>query len=152
MERSVQEQVSPELRHKMISERAYYQAQQRGFQGGDPLRDWLEAEKEVTEWLQSRPRAATAKEQTESGLENELKQLDKKISAWSRKIRKADAMQQEEIEAHLETHRNHRHEARKKLQELSRKSGDQWEEAIFEAEQLWQKMQSFVDQISKKIR
>ena len=56
------------------------------------------------------------------------------------------------IEAHLETHRNHRHEARKKLQELSRKSGDQWEEAIFEAEQLWQKMQSFVDQISKKIR
>ena len=39
--------VSPEERHQMIAEAAYYRAQQRGFRGGDPLQDWIEAEAEV---------------------------------------------------------------------------------------------------------
>jgi hypothetical protein len=39
--------VSPEQRHQMIAEAAYYRAQQRGFSGGDPLQDWIEAEAEV---------------------------------------------------------------------------------------------------------
>jgi hypothetical protein len=39
--------VSPEERHQMIAEAAYYRAQQRGFLGGDPLQDWIEAEAEV---------------------------------------------------------------------------------------------------------
>jgi hypothetical protein len=28
----------------MIAEAAYFLAERRGFQGGDPLQDWLEAE------------------------------------------------------------------------------------------------------------
>jgi hypothetical protein len=32
----------------MIAEAAYYRAQQRGFRGGDPLQDWIEAEAEVS--------------------------------------------------------------------------------------------------------
>jgi len=39
--------ISQEERHQMIAEAAYYRAEQRGFFGGDPLRDWLEAEAEV---------------------------------------------------------------------------------------------------------
>jgi hypothetical protein len=39
--------LSPEERHQMIAEAAYYRAQQRGFLGGDPLQDWIEAEAEV---------------------------------------------------------------------------------------------------------
>jgi len=35
-------------RHRMIAEAAYYRAQQRGFCGGDPVQDWLEAEAEVS--------------------------------------------------------------------------------------------------------
>jgi hypothetical protein len=31
----------------MIADAAYFRAEQRGFQGGDPLRDWLQAEAEV---------------------------------------------------------------------------------------------------------
>jgi len=31
----------------MISEAAYYRAEGRGFQGGDPEQDWLDAEAEV---------------------------------------------------------------------------------------------------------
>lgn len=36
-----------DLREQMIAEAAYYRAEQRGFAGGDTLRDWYEAEAEV---------------------------------------------------------------------------------------------------------
>jgi hypothetical protein len=35
----------------MISESAYLRAERRGFQGGDPVADWLESEKEVDRML-----------------------------------------------------------------------------------------------------
>lgn len=39
--------VSDTLRRQMISEAAYFIAEHRGFSGGDPLADWLQAEAEV---------------------------------------------------------------------------------------------------------
>jgi hypothetical protein len=39
--------LAPERRHQMICDEAYYRAERRGFMGGDPLQDWLEAEAEV---------------------------------------------------------------------------------------------------------
>jgi len=34
-------------RAHMIAEAAYYIAEQRGFSGGDPLQDWLDAEVQI---------------------------------------------------------------------------------------------------------
>jgi Protein of unknown function (DUF2934) len=39
--------LSADDRHQMISERAYLLAEQRGFQGGDAVNDWLAAEAEI---------------------------------------------------------------------------------------------------------
>ena len=39
-------------RHRMIETAAYYRAQKRGFSGGDPVADWLEAEREIEALLQ----------------------------------------------------------------------------------------------------
>jgi hypothetical protein len=39
--------VSPMERWRMIGEAAYYRAQKRGFLEGNPIQDWLEAEKEI---------------------------------------------------------------------------------------------------------
>ena len=39
--------VSAEQRNAMIAESAYLRAESRGFQGGDPVQDWLDGEKEV---------------------------------------------------------------------------------------------------------
>jgi hypothetical protein len=52
--------VSAELRHRMIAEAAYYLAEKRNFQGGDPVNDWLEAERIIDQALQSgvKPRLA----------------------------------------------------------------------------------------------
>ena len=35
--------LSPEERHRLIAERAYFLAEQRGFQGGCPEQDWFDA-------------------------------------------------------------------------------------------------------------
>jgi Protein of unknown function (DUF2934) len=39
--------LTPQERHRRISELAYRRAEQRGFVGGNELEDWLEAEREV---------------------------------------------------------------------------------------------------------
>jgi hypothetical protein len=41
------QQVNGEDRESMIAEAAYFRAERRGFAGGDPVVDWLEAEAEV---------------------------------------------------------------------------------------------------------
>lgn len=45
------ELVSQDERQRMIAEAAYFRAAQRGFQGGDPVADWLAAEHEVNRAL-----------------------------------------------------------------------------------------------------
>ena len=46
--------VPPDERHQLIAEAAYFRAEHRGFQGGCPVQDWLEAERE-TDKLFSQP-------------------------------------------------------------------------------------------------
>ena len=43
--------VMPEERHRMIAETAYFLAQERSFTGGDPVSDWIEAERRVDRQL-----------------------------------------------------------------------------------------------------
>lgn len=40
-------EISPERRQEMVATAAYLRAEQRGFGPGDPLDDWLMAEREV---------------------------------------------------------------------------------------------------------
>lgn len=37
-------------RARWIAEAAYFRAEMRGFEGGDPLQDWLDAEAEFNRW------------------------------------------------------------------------------------------------------
>ncbi len=43
----LEDQLDPDLRHRLISERAYRRYEQRGSEDGFDLEDWLEAEAEV---------------------------------------------------------------------------------------------------------
>ena len=38
---------APEEYQRRVAEAAYYRALERGFQGGDPMDDWLQAEQEI---------------------------------------------------------------------------------------------------------
>jgi hypothetical protein len=39
--------ITPQERHRMIAEAAYFRAERRGFQGGCPLEDWFAAEGDI---------------------------------------------------------------------------------------------------------
>lgn len=43
--------LSADERNHWIAQAAYYRAEKRGFRGGDPVKDWLEAEKEIADTL-----------------------------------------------------------------------------------------------------
>ncbi|MFW2405304.1 MAG: DUF2934 domain-containing protein [Gammaproteobacteria bacterium] len=43
--------LTPEQRYRLIAEAAFLKAESRGFVGGDPVEDWLAAEKEVEDSL-----------------------------------------------------------------------------------------------------
>ena len=46
--------IASEQREQMIAVAAYYRAERRGFQGGDPRQDWLEAEAEIDRILDAK--------------------------------------------------------------------------------------------------
>ena len=52
-------QLSMQARVLMIADAAYFRAEQRRFQGGDPLADWLEAEAQINRMLAHENNAAT---------------------------------------------------------------------------------------------
>lgn len=47
--------ITAEQRQQMIAEAAYFLAERRGFNGGDPGQDWLEAEAEIERRLKGAP-------------------------------------------------------------------------------------------------
>lgn len=59
--------ISNEYRKELIAKTAYFRAEERGFTGGDPAQDWLEAEAEVDRYLMEQH--APAAIETESAAE-----------------------------------------------------------------------------------
>jgi hypothetical protein len=43
--------ISSDDRRRMIAEAAYFHAERRGFEGGDPDQDWYRAEQEIDQLL-----------------------------------------------------------------------------------------------------
>lgn len=58
---AAKKELSPEERHEMIARAAFFIAEHRGFLGGNPLSDWLLAEREV---LASPPAPGPARRRT----------------------------------------------------------------------------------------
>ena len=54
--------LDPDLRHRMISEAAYYLYTQRGYDDGYALDDWLQAEAEVEQLIMNPERAPATEE------------------------------------------------------------------------------------------
>jgi hypothetical protein len=81
--------ISAEERRRMIAEAAYFRAQARGFVGGDPLDDWLAAEREINRAL---PGPQQQKE--EMAAYEKLRQTLGKILAEARGTVNAETLKQ----------------------------------------------------------
>lgn len=62
--------LDPDLRHRMISEAAYYLYTQRGYDDGYDLDDWLQAEEQIEHAIVN-PERAMATEEASAPVESE---------------------------------------------------------------------------------
>ncbi|HLU06755.1 MAG TPA: DUF2934 domain-containing protein [Woeseiaceae bacterium] len=128
--------VSATQRRQMISEAAYFLAEHRGFNGGDAMADWLQAEAEVDGRLGESQRALDRLEERLAVVNRKLKSARGKLARktadarqeWERDVRKLaklrDGFQEKLVEL------------RKQGAKVSEKTRQQLENAWDEASEL----------------
>jgi len=124
--------VSTDERQRMIAEAAYFRALERGFTGGNPLDDWLVAEREIGRAL---PSPQQQKEE-QAAYEN-LRQAVRKILAEARGTVNAETLRQAFDRAIDDLKKTGKHTAdtinkiaaslRKDMASASLKMGPKWE-------------------------
>lgn len=124
--------LSTEERRRMIAEAAYFRAQRRGFDGGDPVEDWLAAEREIEEAMPS------AQQQKEEAIVYEkLRKNVKRMLADVQGAVSADTLKQTFDKATEEIKRTGAHTAdtigkiaatlRKDIANTAERMGPRWE-------------------------
>ena len=73
--------VSSKDRQRMIAEAAYYIAAQRGFAGGDPTQDWIEAERQINRVLPSPKQQKDELAAYESGISGRAVTMDEVMTS-----------------------------------------------------------------------
>jgi Skp family chaperone for outer membrane proteins len=135
----------PGHRNKMIAEAAYFRAEQRGFNDGDPLVDWVEAEAEISAQLSNadgdrvlhrlEERLATANER--------LKALRKKLSRMKADARTEWQHDAEKLAALRDALRMRLEEVRERGEQASRKAQKQ-------AEKIWEEISEIVQRTAPR--
>ncbi|MGH8168651.1 MAG: DUF2934 domain-containing protein [Woeseiaceae bacterium] len=139
--------VSAEERQKMVAEAAYFRAQGRGFDDGDSVADWVEAEAEINERLRQMEHNALLErlEERFAAARENLKSLRRKVS---RKKAEARVEWKEELEKLAElrdTFERRLEELRERGQHATRKLKDQAEEI---AEEVTEKISEITGRLS----
>lgn len=136
----------------MIAQAAYFRAEKRGFVGGDPLRDWIEAEAEVdADLVRADPHVSTAREEYLERLRTELQEYGKRLTRLRAKTNKLSAEMREEWEHEITELSAVRDSLRKKLTELRRKGGEKREDIKRQSESLWGQLKEGVDRLASRL-
>src|SRR5215471_5171497 len=93
----INSKVTEDLRRQMIAEAAYFRAERRGFNGGNPVTDWVEAEAEVDTHLRQMQGAHLLK-----CLEEGLSIASKKLDSLKRKVQSAKSEARSELQREVE--------------------------------------------------
>ena len=131
----------------MIAVAAYYNAERRGFQGGEQLSDWLQAEAEVERLLGPEPahdHETSAKHRFQEKLEAQLREWDVTLEEMNAKARDAKAEIRAEFESQLEALAGTRALAQQKLQELRLHGELAWEDLKDSAETIWSELREAI--------
>jgi len=138
-----------EERRKMISEAAYFRAERRGFVGGDPVRDWLDAENEVN--------AALARHDLLAALEERLEIANDKLQSLRKRFSDLKASGREELAQDLATIVKLRDGLARKVElvrlqgeQASDKAKQQAEKALNQAEKAWEQISRAFDRMAAR--
>jgi hypothetical protein len=126
---------TPEERHRMIAETAYFLAQERGFTGGDPVSDWIEAERRVDRQLWTLGTARML-----DHLEAGVATAAKKLGALKRRVSTLAAGARTELNADVEKLDELKLALRSKLDELKARGDQVTERALHQAEKVWNEL------------
>ena len=134
--------VTEDERASMISDAAYLRAAARGFQGGDPLLDWLEAEAEIDRRIGRQPPASaqdtSAKLAFQQKLEEQLEHWDARFEALKASARHAREDMREDVRLQIELLVGSRAEAQAKIHDLRHRTEEAWEDVKAGAEKTWE--------------
>jgi hypothetical protein len=139
-------------RERMIREAAYFRAAQRGFTGGDPLGDWLDAESDIDAQLSpQRARAKPAKRAAADDHQQTLKERLDQANEQLERLRARAGRLKQDARAEWEHELARLHELRDTLeqqaQELKNKTRSRSEALRTQAEQAWKDFKAGIDRI-----
>lgn len=127
--------VTEDQRQRMIAEAAYFLAERRGFNGGDSVADWIEAEAEVDERLR-RIGAAGVLECLNDGVESATKRL----AAMKRKASTVASGARVQVNRDIDRLGELRDSLRVKVKELRAQGEHAGDVAVQQAERVWQEL------------
>ena len=126
-------------RNQMIAEAAYFRAEQRGFSGGDPLLDWVEAEAEINAQL-----CSADKDSILFRLDERVEMATKRLKALRKKVSGMKADARKEWQQDVEKLAALRDALKVKLEEVRERGGQATRKAQEQAEGIWEEILAIV--------
>lgn len=139
------EKVDSGLRRRMIAEAAYFRAEKRNFKGGDPVTDWIEAEREIE--------ASSGNQDNRhilDGIEEQVATANKKLKALKRKVSGMKAEARKEWKQDVEKLAELRDSLEKRLEEIRKLGEHASRKAQKQAEKIWDEISEIVQRTTSR--
>ena len=137
--------VSEGQRQQMIAEAAYFRAERRGFSGGDPVTDWVEAEAEVAERVRQIEGAHLLQ-----CLEEGLATATKKLTSLKRKASSVAAGARTELQRDVDKLSELREALRGRVNELRAEGEKAGQLARVQAEKIWDELADVMQRLGSR--
>jgi predicted RNase H-like nuclease (RuvC/YqgF family) len=134
-------------RQQMIAEAAYFRAERRGFRDGDPMTDWIEAEKEVEQRLQE-----IEDEHLVVSFEERLRMTNERLGALKRKASRLKAETREALHRDAEKLAQLRDALEQQLEAIRRQGEEAGHKARQHAEKLWKEISDLIERLGSRGR
>jgi superfamily II RNA helicase len=131
----------------MIAEAAYFRAERRGFDSGDPVGDWVEAEAEVDTRLRQ-----IEIDHLVNRLEEGLTMANKKLTALKKKVAGLTAGARSEWHDDVEKLAKLRDTLQTKVEDLREHGEKAGQKARQQAEKVWDEMTEVIHRVGAKAR
>lgn len=139
------ETISDEQRRQMIADAAYFRAERRGFNGGDPLLDWVEAEVEIDSRLREQEHEALL-----ASFEERLTTIGKKVQSLRKKLAGLGTSARAEWQQDIETLGQLRDSFEKRVTEIREQGRNASQKAKEQAEDIWDEVSRVIHRASSR--
>lgn len=136
-------QTSEELRKQMIANAAYFRAERRGFAGGDPVADWLEAEAEVDSQL-------GRDQDWFAALDERLATVSEKLGVLKKRLAGVRSEVREEWTSDVEKLVRLRDGLQERVDEIRAQGEHASEKVKQQAEKVWEELSRAVEHLSAR--